>query len=564
MPKEHSSQGSENDEPLGDAKITVIAGPTTALGPMMTRRHFVSAAGLAALGLAAGCTQMSGTGASVRVKSASEASSAASATSTAPIGPGWLPLSSLATVSVATDAAATKYPALNDAAAFDQHPAVALLQRALGGLSDATPVEFLRTLVPAGGTVLIKPNWVEPASWEKAKITHPSLVVAMARLAAEAVGPQGRVVIAEGTSEGPDLPKVLAATGFRKALTTLTAASSKAASAPIEIVDLNAASAGRLTVALGGLSRFASRHEVMYDPHGKPMGKMGDGRVGTYLLSKPIIKADLIVDMAKAKVHCSAGATLALKNFVGIVPSDDGPYGDNSMKDIPHYSQVDVDAGTKYVGNRTIGNSAADLQAAAAYVARDGSLQRTRQRKLLCVIDGIVSGQSSQFTPDPVGTGFVVAGVDPVAVDHVAARCMGFDPPLVRSFQPSATGTLSLGTADPSKTRIVYDGTGSFSAYFSARKQLEPESVQAKWGDTMTLRTFDAGAPQVAIGGGRLTAAVRAGAGAVRLEAGGQFAALSPSGGGTFQIAWPPRGVAQARLVVLDKHFNLAEKTLTA
>jgi uncharacterized protein (DUF362 family) len=563
MPSEHSSQDPRATGVPDDLAASSRARSPGAPAAAVTRRAFIATGGLAALGLVAGCA-LPGARSSFRAPSGSAASDTSTAavvtTESASIGPGWKPLASLSAVAVAADAGATSYAKLDDAEAFDAHPATRLLERALTGASGQDPIEFLRTLVAVGGTVLVKPNWVEPASWADGKITHPSLVVGVARLAADAVGPTGRVIIGEGTSEGHDLPRILSATGFRAALKALAPSSPQRA--PIDIVDLNARSAGRLRVALGRRSRFSASNGVVYDAHGKSMGSMGDGRVGTYLLARPVIEADLIIDMAKAKVHCSAGVTLALKNLVGIVPSDDGPYGDNSMKDIPHYSAGDVESGTRYVGNRTIGRSAADLHALATYVARDGSLQKTPQRNLLCIVDGVVSGQRSQFNPDAVGTGFIVVGTDPVAVDHVAARCMGFDPSRVRSLQAATKGALLLGFATPANVHVTYDGAGTFGEYFSARRRLEPESVQADWGDEMALRGFGLGAVKANVKAGRLVVTTAADAPTARLVAGDHFVPLVRSGAHSFEIPWSTDIAQRARLIVLDKHFNLAEKQL--
>lgn len=525
--------------------------------PDIGRREFVSLAGLAVLGVAAGCRPVP-TSSPPPPAPATVVVTETPGPATAPFA--WRDFGELSSVSVAADAAARSYPPLVPGDAFDSHPSVALLGRALGALGDGSPVRYLRTLVTEGATVLVKPNWVEPSAWTKAKITHPSLVLALAVWAAEAVGDRGRVVIGEGTSEAADLPRILEAMGFEKALAAFRSA--RPGLAPIAIVDLNRASAGRLTVDLGGLSRFAQHDGRMYDAHGKSMGAIGDGRVGSYLLAKPVVDADLVIDVAKAKVHSSAGVTLSLKNLLGIVPSADGPYGDDRLKDVPHFSAEDAEAGREYVRNGTIGYSAADLAALTRYTARDGSVQRKEQRTMLCVVDGVLSGQASQFTPEPVETGWVVAGTDPVAVDHAAARCMGFDPLLVRSLAPAAKGTLALGSGDPRRVRIRYTGSEAFAAYFSKRRRLKPEVKTVDWGDAMALASFGAAPPKVSIADGRLSARVAADVVAVRLESAAGFVALTRAPDGRFAASLPADGARGLRLTAVDGHFGFAEVTL--
>ncbi len=195
----------------------------------MDRRGFVRIAGVAAVSALVGCSR------SADAPPASRAGSAEATPTPSASAARWLPIARLVTVSVAADPAADSYPSLTLGAAFDGNPATALLGAALRGLGKGAPVEYLRTLVREGGVVLVKPNWVEPGQWDRGKITHPALVLAMARLAARAVGPTGRVMVAEGTSNGGDLGTILKVTGFGSALRAANAARGPD-SAPMEIV----------------------------------------------------------------------------------------------------------------------------------------------------------------------------------------------------------------------------------------------------------------------------------------------------------------------------------------
>jgi uncharacterized protein (DUF362 family) len=419
--------------------------------------------------------------------------------------------------------------------------------------------------VAVGGTVLIKPNWVEPAKWSKGKITHPSLVLAVARIAAEAVGPTGHVYIGEGTSEGQDLPRVLSATTFMHALSTFGLDEATASRAKVEVIDLNLPATGAFTVKMGKKSRFASLHERVYDASGRGIGKFGDGHVGTYRISRPIINADLIIDFAKSKVHCSAGVTLALKNFIGIVPTGHDPKGLFRLKTVPHSSAADVRNKRTYVLNQTIGRTSADLHAGAMYLGRDGAMKTTRQRKLLCIIDGVVSGQKTQFNPEAKATGWIVAGYDPVAVDHVASRCMGFDPALVQSIKPATSGTLKIGTGNPADVRVVYRGPSSFTGYFTAKRALKPESVVAKWGNSMSLKRLSIKAPAITMTGGRVVVKPWQSGVTVRLWYGSSFVNLTRGSDGTYAAMLPTGVPAQAvRVSLTDAHFNVWERVLSS
>jgi uncharacterized protein (DUF362 family) len=510
----------------------------------MDRRGFLSAATLAVLGIAAAYPSLVPSSAWAVVREDVAV-------------PAWKPISQLAKVSVAANASAKGYPALVPGAAFNTHPAVVLLENSLKGLSGGSAVEAIQAAVAPGGTVLIKPNWVEPGKWATGKITHPSLVIAAARFAAEAVGPTGHVFIGEGTSEGRDLPRILAATTFMHAMEEFGLDEATSTRARVQVVDLNVASVGTVLVKLRGLSRFSGVHDKLYDASGRTLGRMGDGHIGSYRIARPIIDADLVIDFAKSKVHCSAGATLALKNFLGIVPTSHDPSGAHRLKSVPHYSAGDAAGGRKYVLNRTIGRTSADLHACAMYVARDGSLQRSPQRKLLCIIDGVISGQNTQFAPQPVGTGWVVAGYDPVAVDNVASRCMGFDPARLESIKAAAKGSLSLGTANPGNVQVTYSGPGTFGGYFTSKRALRPESVVAKWGRSISLGTLSIKAPAVSHDRKNVVFdAVPAGA-FVRLYSDTDFATLKRTGSGVFSADLSTRPTGSVRAAVMDAHFNV-------
>ncbi len=289
---------------------------------------------------------------------------------------------------------------------------------------------------------------------------------------------------------------------------------------------------------LGDLSRFAGYDGRLFDAAGASMGRMGDGAVGEYALAEPVVYADLVVDMAKSKVHCSAGTTLALKNLLGIVPSGKTPGDGGDLKLVPHYSAQDDEAGRRLRGNGTIGRTAADTYALARYVARDGTVQKSRQRRTLCVVDGIVSGARDQFDPQPVATGWIAAGEDPVAVDHVAARCQGFDPVAVVSLAPSRSGALSLGTADPASIRVAYAGPRSFAEYFTRDRALRPESVTVDWGDSISLGRFALAPPRLSRSGDRFTVNGLDAGTVVRVVSGESFIPVTGAGGAyTFDLA---------------------------
>jgi uncharacterized protein (DUF362 family) len=111
-----------------------------------------------------------------------------------------------------------------------------------------------------------------------------------------------------------------------------------------------------------------------------------------------VLGADLIVSLAKMKTHHWAGATLAMKNFFGVVPGAVYGWPKNKL----HY----------------IGISESVV-----------ALNRQFGSKSFAIVDGIIGMEGNgpiQGTPKP--SGVLVMGRDLVAVDSTCCRVMGIDP----------------------------------------------------------------------------------------------------------------------------------------
>jgi uncharacterized protein (DUF362 family) len=84
-------------------------------------------------------------------------------------------------------------------------------------------------------------------------------------------------------------------------------------------------------------------------------------------------------------------------------------------------------------GNDTCWRCALDINKLLLYGRADGGLTVERVRRYFSVIDGIVGGdEDGPMAPTPRREGVLVGGFDPVAVDMVATRIMGFSPDLIR------------------------------------------------------------------------------------------------------------------------------------
>ena len=350
-------------------------------------------------------------------------------------------------------------------------------------------------LVPPGGSVVLKPNFIRhwnpgpaPASSVDSVITHGAVVRALADLAFRAVGERGRVTIAEAPQQDCDFEQIRRIAGLDEMQADFATRGLQ-----LEVIDLRRETVvfedgiitkrrplagdplGYREVDLGAHSFFEgsgldarSFRGADYDP-GPTVENHQKGR-HAYLLSETALRADLLVNIPKWKTHKKTGVTLALKNLVGI-------NGDKNW--LPHHtvgangdefaswgaldrarsrgveiarrwlargrgigvlralrraeSRVRGDAFIRsgnWHGNRTTWRMVCDLNRCVYYSDAKGLHIDAPGpvRRVISVLDGIVAGEGEgPLAPRDVSLGVVLAALDPVALDLVAVRLMGFD-----------------------------------------------------------------------------------------------------------------------------------------
>lgn len=155
---------------------------------------------------------------------------------------------------------------------------------------------------------------------------------------------------------------------------------------------------------------------------------------GQYWLHKDIINADAFITVPVMKIH-STGITAALKNQIGIAPST--IYGFWKQMGVPQngyaYKLIHEKEAPVWWTHKEI----VDLSnlAGVDFVVVDaiGCLEREKDAK----------SDGSNF----VRMNTILAGADPVAVDHVCARLMGLNPDDVEHI--TLAEKVGLGTNDP-------------------------------------------------------------------------------------------------------------------
>lgn len=217
----------------------------------------------------------------------------------------------------------------------------------------------LGQFVKPGHTVLIKPNQTVFYSAEEGCTTDPLVVGALIRLAKEAGA--ARVQVAESSGGFFPSTEVMKVTGVA-AITEREGA---------ELIDLGSDAVPNRTVSVP---------DYVVAP--------------SVPLPVPLLDADVIIDVPKAKTHLGSVISGALKNWVGVV---------NQNWRQHHHGDVEMTA--RFIDIMSV------------------------SRPTLCVVDALIAGEGDGPIANlPHWCGCIVASTDPVATDVTIARLLGRDP----------------------------------------------------------------------------------------------------------------------------------------
>jgi len=254
---------------------------------------------------------------------------------------------------------------------------------------------------------------------------------------------------------------------------------------------------------VGGYRSTASYFEK------RRIGTWHDLEHNLYSFSKTVMESDVFINIPKMKTHKKSGVTLSLKNIVGVTDAKDTlPHhrvgrpsrGGDEVPDAaslavrfksflidnvissqhglaayklirPIYSQMrkrgvygraDQRDRGEWFGNDSIWRTTLDLNKVLLYGDADGNLHDTPRRRFFSLVDGIVAGEwNGPLNPSPVNCGCLVAGDDPVAVDQVCIRMMGFDWTRIPTY--ANVGNIDryrIGCPDPALIEVLSNDRG--------------------------------------------------------------------------------------------------------
>ncbi len=179
-------------------------------------------------------------------------------------------------------------------------------------------------------------------------------------------------------------------------------------------------------------------------------------------------KCDVMVSMAKLLESPAAGLSLSMENMLGIAPVT--IYGDaagyESPSDEPYGERTAIFAtGKRQPPHTSPAEKNPDSPREPGYRLPRIVVDILKARPVhLAIIDGVESQTGTRERGvRPVKPGVLIAGLNPVATDAVAAAIMGFDPMAARGKPPfeNCDSTLQLaeeaglGPRDPGKIKVL-------------------------------------------------------------------------------------------------------------
>ncbi|HOM50247.1 MAG TPA: DUF362 domain-containing protein [Phycisphaerae bacterium] len=360
--------------------------------------------------------------------------------------------------------------------------------------------------------VLIKPNHVEyyennSAGDRSPVYTHPALIRPLVDMLARAGAQQIRV--GDGSNNtGTYFTAMMDRMGYTEAyFDQLRAAWPGVDIARVDLNNPKRWSWVQLGTQAGGASAYvgsgytslqlqkardgsAAAYFSAKDSHGRN-GPGASNCMGTLALSDAVLDADVVIDLAKLKVHYLGVNTAALKNWVGITMFSTYNMAQINGCRVAH----NVYGATNYemqFGNDILWRELVDAHRAVLYY--DGqAIRTTPQRRVLCILDAINCGERYHVPNKPwhVWLDTVLASVDPVAIDAVASRLQRYDfrriPIVNNAHAASINSNWPVGTADPGNVRIVgstdIDQT-TYSRLFAWETAQDPNMMWPDWSQT--------------------------------------------------------------------------------
>lgn len=331
----------------------------------------------------------------------------------------------------------------------------------------------------------------EEKEWT-AVVTHPAVIEAVLNVLKNKMNGRGHIIIGDAPMARTKIEKIWDKINLDDLITRYKSESFQIqkmdlrnyywcyiADTCIRRVPLAGDPKGNADVNLGSDSMFIGKKNgnYMMTDTKNPISEYHDQKIHRYIVSRSILECDVFINLPKLKTHRIAGLTCAMKNLVGTIGiksciphstygsdqegGDFFPYGEKNVVDGQHGIRGIVDRierrkvpfinccmiPMKFVyhkffakkdknklgygawyGNDTIWRSIIDLNKIIFYSDNNGHMQKSRQRKYICIVDAIIAGEGEgPMHPLRKQCNLILAGENPVSIDATACKIMGFD-----------------------------------------------------------------------------------------------------------------------------------------
>jgi len=349
----------------------------------------------------------------------------------------------------------------------------ALVRRSVAELGFGPPENPLRDFIERGNRVVIKPNIEGPGKFQ---CTHPSVVRTIIVMAAQAGAKE--IIVAE-SSPMYFTEKILIDSGYKKMVEDLIKSGLPHAQGlpPCRLVLRNLDGTNWSWVDTGAASAYpgeefsdkdllTSLTSGTYHRQTDSHGRNPNGRVlNQNAIFDSLFDADVVINVPRLKVHLFLINTLAIKNFVGITVSS--TLGIQQIGNMNRVAHSGTKSGPDHMvwgfGNDILWRELANIQRAVIYW-KNGEMKPSPQRKLLCVLDAVCAGDGQHGNGPKVQLGYILASVDPIAIDAVGSRLMRYD---FRSIPVINNAPIvpshPWGTNDPARILLKGDPIGPWA-----------------------------------------------------------------------------------------------------
>jgi uncharacterized protein (DUF362 family) len=290
--------------------------------------------------------------------------------------------------------------------------------------------------IKSGDMVLLKPNIVDPEPPGSGEVTDVRVIKALIKMIDEIDPGNIEIVIGEGAPDEMDYELPYSSRSEPSWIELWDIAGYQDLLADPYLQGINF----RLSNLNGSPEENPWQDLVLVDV---PGGGEALPQGGKYWLHKDILNADVFITVPVMKIH-SPGITVALKNQIGIAPST--KYGfykslgvpqDNYATKLTHKSNL-----PRYWTDKEI----VDLcnLAQIKFVVVDA---------IACLETKKSATRSGNTIINLVRMNSIIAGTDPVAVDHVCTRLMGLNPDDIEHI--TLAEKVGLGTNNPEYIEVA-------------------------------------------------------------------------------------------------------------